>query len=133
MHMKKILAVRIIQTLISGDIKICLVQAEIECEKNFELDIKRAIESTRNPNVLIETMSQGRTKEEIVKLQPTFAEIREMISKSDCIEAGFIHQEGQCERNCETCMIHLERQKMLESYLKAMMPEIMFAAINTPN
>lgn len=131
--MKKILFVEIFQTLGREEKIRCLIQAEVTCPTNSELDIKRAIESTRNPNVLIETMSQGRTKEEIVKLQPTFAEIREMISKSDCIEAGFIHQEGQCERNCETCMIHLERQKMLESYLKAMMPEIMFAAINTPN
>ena len=95
---------------------------KITCPTDSELDTKRAIEATRNPNVLIEIISHDKTKEELVELQPAFTEIREILAKSDSIIAGFLPLEP-CEGNCEACMIHaknIERRSVLEIMLMAM-------------
>ena len=109
--MKKLLIVRITQTIDVDKQDISLLAAEIDCSSNDEIHIKRAIESTRNPNVLSAIITQNMTQKNVSEIKPTLDEIRVSIAKSDSIQAGFLPI-GRCDNNCAGCILDGLHAKM---------------------
>lgn len=102
--MKKLLIVKIIQTVESKK-RISLIATEINCSSTDEVSIKKAIESSRDPNVLIAILTQNMSQTAIVEIESDLDNIKKNITKADAIETGFLPL-GDCDSACETCILH---------------------------
>jgi hypothetical protein len=113
--MKKILVVKIIQTMEKKK-KIGLVTLEINCSASDEASIKRAIESSKDPNLLITIFAQNMDKAMFSKMKPDLDGIRESIAHADSIHASFMPL-GGCDKNCSTCVLHDLEEKLGKIFL----------------
>lgn len=109
--MKKLLIVKIIQTVDINKKQISLVATEINCSASDEIHIKRSIESTRNPNVLTAIFTQNMSKAAVAEIKSDLDDMRKNITKADAIEVGFLPL-GDCDNNCETCILHDLQEKL---------------------
>ena len=111
--MKKLIIVSVITTVSAEKGAITSLAYEINCPSDDELNVRRTIESTRNPSVLFDIFSQGKTKKEIAELKKIWPDVKEKIAKSDYLKVNFLSLE-KCEEACETCMIHAIHQRDIE-------------------
>lgn len=114
--MKKLLIVKIIQTVDTNKKQISLVATEINCSSSDEIHIKRSIEYTRDPNVLTAIFTQNMSKAVVVEMKEDLDDMRKNITKADAIEAGFLPL-GDCDSACETCILHDLQEKLGKMFL----------------
>ena len=114
--MKKILIVKIIKNVDVRKEKICLVASEIHCHPSDEASIKQSIETTRNPGVLTAIITQGMSRSSIMEIKSDLDHMRENITVSDRIEAGFLSMDG-CDGTCEKCILHNVAEKLNNAFL----------------
>ena len=109
--MQKILIVKLIENTATKKEVSGLLAIGIDCGSNDEVHIKRTIESTRNPNVVMAIITRNMNRKDIFELKPKLDQIRQEISNADSIEVGFIPIEG-CENDCKSCIIHGLHEKL---------------------
>lgn len=109
--MAKLLIVKTIQTVDANKRKLSIYYGMINCSSNDEIHIKRAIESTRNPNVLTAILTQNMSQKHISEITLTLGRMKESICKADTIQAGFFPLEG-CNNHCKTCILHDIEEKL---------------------
>jgi len=111
--MKKILLVSIIQNHSDDKGEITSLLREMDCTKEEEVEIHRAVTSTRDPNVLFDILTNNQSPEEIEAIKNDYSMAREKIRASNTIKVTFIPLE-KCEDNCDMCIMRAFHEKDFE-------------------
>jgi hypothetical protein len=110
--MKKLLIVSIVFPTSPSESGITSIATEIESFEN-ELAMKTALELSRDPEILIGTLSRGKSEEQLKACENDFNNFRLIIPTCESIKANFLPLE-KCGGICETCLIHWLLEKDYE-------------------
>lgn len=103
--MKKIALITIVRNSSDNDVEITPVIFEVNCTTEEEIDIHRAITTTRDPNVFFDILTYNQNPEDIGVIKSHYSPAREKIRQSNTIKVNFLPWE-KCQGNCSMCLVH---------------------------